>query len=218
MINVQDMIEKLKDVLSGEKEEDKIYDKDVATALEITQANFATMKTRNKIPYNSVLDFCALKKISINWLLYGQDPSSLVDSTDKYWIRYYPGIIMSAGGGAELDAEDFEQLDIPDYFVKMMGGKDMVKTIEAINVTGESMEPTLNDGDIIFVDVSKNHYAKDGIYAIYTEDGLLVKRIQKRADGKYDVISDNQVFSNQTIEKSELTIYGKVVSSFGSVF
>ncbi len=218
MINVSDMIEKLKDVLSKEETDNKIFDKDVASALEISQANFATMKTRNKIPYNNVLDFCAIKKISINWLLYGQDPSSLVDSTDKYWIRYYPGIAMSAGGGSSLEAEDFEQLDIPDYFVKMMGGKDMVKTLEAINVTGESMEPALNDGDIIFVDTAKNNYSKDGIYAIYTEDGLLVKRIQKRADGKYDIISDNNVFSNQIIEKYELTIYGKVISSFGSVF
>jgi len=218
MIEVSDMIEKLKDVLSKQTKENKIYDKDVATALEISQANFATMKTRNKIPFSSVLDFCALKKISINWLLYGQDPSSLVDSTDKYWIRYYPGIAMSAGGGSSLEAEDFEQLDIPDYFVKMMGGKDMVKTIEAINVTGESMEPSLNDGDIIFVDTAKNYYSKDGIYAIYTEDGLLVKRIQKQADGLYDIISDNSVFSNQTIKKENLTIYGKVVSSFGSVF
>ncbi len=218
MIEVSDMIDKLKDVLSKQKEDGKIFDKDVANALEISQSNFATMKTRNKIPFGSVLDFCALKKISINWLLYGQDPSSLVDSTDKYWIRYYPGIAMSAGGGATFDVDDFEKLDIPDYFVKMMGGKNMVKTIEAINVTGESMEPSLNDGDIIFVDVSKNHYTKDGIYAIYTEDGLLVKRIQKTAIGKYDIISDNQIFSNQTIEKDELVIYGKVVSSFGSVF
>ncbi len=218
MLQVSDIIEKLKDVIGAQKDEGKIFDKDVATALEISQANFATMKTRNKIPFSSVLDFCALKKISINWLLYGQDPSSLIDSTDKYWIRYYPGITMSAGGGGSLEAEDFEKLNIPDYFVKMMGGKDMVKTIEAINVTGESMEPSLNDGDIIFIDVSKNHYSKDGIYAIYTDDGLLVKRIQKRADGQFDIISDNQVFSNQTISKNDLTIYGKVVSSFGSVF
>ncbi len=218
MLQVSDIIEKLKDVLSKQTDDSKIFDKDVATALEISQANFATMKTRNKIPFSSVLDFCALKKISINWLLYGQDPSSLVDSTDKYWIRYYPGIAMSAGGGGTLEAEDFEKLDIPDYFVKMMGGKEKLKAIEAINVTGESMEPTLNDGDVIFVDISKNQYSKDGIYSIHTDDGLLVKRIQKRADGQFDIISDNHVFSNQTINKNNLTVYGKVVSSFGSVF
>lgn len=218
MLQVLDIIEKLKDVIAKQKDVGRIFDKDVATALEMSQANFATMKTRDKIPFGNILDFCALEKISINWLLYGQDPSSLVDSTDKYWIRYYPHISMSAGAGAELDNEVFEKLDIPDYFVKMMGGTKMIKTIEAINVTGESMEPSLNDGDVIFVDISKNTYSKDGIYAIYTEDGLLVKRIQKRADGKFDIISDNKVFQNQTILKEHLKIYGKVISSFGSVF
>ncbi len=218
MLEISDIIDKLKDVISKKDDVGKVFDKDVAFALELTQAKFATMKTRNKIPFDSVLDFCAIKKISINWLLYGQDPSSLVDSTDKYWIRYYPDIALSAGGGAGMISEDAQQLDIPDYFVKMLGGESMIKNIEAINVTGESMEPTLNDGDIIFVDISKNNYAKDGIYAIFTDDGLLVKRIQKRADGKYDVISDNQVFPNQIIDKESLTIYGKVMSSFGNVF
>ena len=219
MLQVLDIIEKLKDVLSQEENESKIFDKDVASALDISQANLATLKKRNKIPFSNILDFCALKKISINWLLYGQDPSSLIDSTDKYWIRYYPGIAMSAGGGSSLEAEDFDKLEIPDYFVKMMGGANMIKTIEAINVTGESMEPSLNDGDIIFVDKSKNTYSKDGIYALFTQDsGLLVKRIQKRVDGLYDIISDNNVFSNLALHKEELNIYGKVVSSFGNVF
>lgn len=218
MLQVSDIIEKLKDILSQEENQTKVYDKDVATALEISQANFATMKTRNKIPFSSILDFCAIKKISINWLLYGQDPSSLIDSTDKYWIRYYPGVMMSAGGGGSSDDIEYEKLELPDYFVKMMGGDSMIKTIEAINVTGESMEPSLNDGDIIFVDITKKQYAKDGIYAIYADDVLLVKRIQNRTDGMYDIISDNNIFSNQTINKNELKIYGKVISSFGSVF
>ena len=218
MLQVSDIIEKLKDILSQEENQTKVYDKDVATALEISQANFATMKTRNKIPFSSILDFCAIKKISINWLLYGQDPSSLIDSTDKYWIRYYPGVMMSAGGGGSSDDIEYEKLELPDYFVKMMGGDSMIKTIEAINVTGESMEPSLNDGDIIFVDITKKQYSKDGIYAIYADDVLLVKRIQNRTDGMYDIISDNNIFSNQTINKNELKIYGKVISSFGSVF
>jgi hypothetical protein len=218
MLQVLDIIEKLKDILSQEENQKRIFDKDVAIALEISQANFATMKIRNKIPFSSILDFCAVKKISINWLLYGQDPSSLIDSTDKYWIRYYPGVMMSAGGGGSFDDINYEKLELPNYFIKMMGGNSMVKTIEAINVTGESMEPSLNDGDIIFVDIAKNQYSKDGIYAIYADDALLVKRIQNRTDGMYDIISDNNIFSNQTINKNELKIYGKVISSFGNVF
>ncbi len=36
----------------------KIYDKDVAIALGISQMNFATIKRRNTTPYENILKFC----------------------------------------------------------------------------------------------------------------------------------------------------------------
>ena len=36
----------------------KVYDKDVATALGISQMNFATIKRRNTTPYENILKFC----------------------------------------------------------------------------------------------------------------------------------------------------------------
>jgi len=218
MLNINEIIEKLRDVLCSEKDHGKIFDKDIANALGITSVNFATMKKRNSVPYTNILDFCALKKISINWLLYGQDPSSLIDSTDKYWIKYYPTINVSAGGGAFDNEEEFEKLDLPDFFVSVVGGEDNLKNIEAINVTGDSMEPTLNNGNIIFIDKTKQDASKDGIYAFVNENGLFVKRIQKRIDGALDIISDNKEYPSQVARKCEIEILGKVVSSIGRVF
>ncbi len=218
MLNINEIIEKLRDVLSSEKKSGKVFDKDIANALDLTSVNFATMKKRNSVPFSNILDFCALKKISINWLLYGQDPSSLVDSTDRYWIKYFPTVSVSAGGGAFEGEDDFEKLDLPDFFVNIIGGEDNLKNIEAINVTGDSMEPTLNNGNIIFIDRTKNDTAKDGIYAFVNENGLFVKRIQKRIDGSLDIISDNKEYPMQIANKNDITILGKVVSSIGKVF
>jgi len=218
MLNINEIIEKLRDVLSSEKKSGKVFDKDIANALDLTSVNFATMKKRNSVPFSNILDFCALKKISINWLLYGQDPSSLIDSTDRYWIKYFPTISVSAGGGA-YDAEDhFEKLDLPDFFVDIIGGHENLKNMEAINVTGDSMEPTLNNGNIIFIDKNKADTAKDGIYAFVNENGLFVKRIQKRVDGSLDIISDNKEYPMQIAHKNDITVLGKVVSSIGKVF
>jgi SOS-response transcriptional repressor LexA len=217
MLDIVNIIEKLKDVLSQESEK-KIFDKDVATALDITQANFATIKLRNKIPFSNILDFCALKKISINWLFYGQDPSSLIDSTDKYWIKYFPSVNLSAGGGASHSEQEYEKLDIPPYFISMLGGEVNIKNIEAINVTGDSMEPTLNSGNIIYLDKSKNDISKDGIYAFTSENGLFVKRIQKRIDGSLDVISDNKEYPIQVVNINDIQILGKIVASFGTIY
>ena len=218
MLCINEIIDKLRDVLSSEKDDGKVFDKGIANALELTSVNFATMKKRNSIPLSNILDFCALKKISINWMLYGQDPSSLIDSTDKYWIKYFPTISVSAGGGAYDAHDDYEKLDLPDFFVNIIGGKDNIKNIEAINVTGDSMEPTLNNGNIIFIDKTKQDVAKDGIYAFVNENGLFVKRMQRRIDGSLDIISDNKEYPMQIAKKTEINILGKVVSSIGKVF
>jgi len=217
MFKVEEIISKLKTIISTDEQNNKVFDKDVARYLELSQANFATMKSRGKIPYTNILNFCAKRKISINWLLYNQNPGSLIDSTDRYWIKYYPNINVSAGGGAYEDEDSFEYLQLPTYFVNMLGKKNL-KNIDAINVVGDSMEPTLNSDNIIFIDKTKKDIFKNGIYAFTTIDGLFVKRIQKKADGKLDIISDNKEYPVQVLNKDELTILGKVISSFGFVY
>jgi len=218
MLIVSEIVEKLKDIISADGKNGKVFDKDVAESLELSQANFATMKNRGKIPYSNILNFCAQKKISINWLLYNQNPGSLVDSTDKYWIKYYPSVSVSAGGGAYEAEDDFESFEVPPYFINMLGGSENLKNIDAINVVGDSMEPTLNNDNIIFIDKTKNDATRDGIYAFTTIHGLFVKRIQKRVDGNLDIISDNKDYPSQIMATGDLKVIGKVINSFGMVF
>lgn len=213
-----EIVEEIKSIVSSEFNGKKIFDKDVAEVLGITQMNFATMKKRDKIPYAELLDFCALKSISINWLLYGQSPESLVEATNKFFmVKYFSDVSASAGGGGEIDCEEIQELEIPEQFVMMLGGERELRHIEAINVSGDSMEPTFSYNDIVFINRDKTDLGRGGIFTIRTEAGLFIKRVQKRIDGKVDIISDNKVYTTQTLDPREIEVVGRVVSRFGDV-
>ncbi len=218
MKNFLEIVEEIKSVVSAEFNGKKIFDKDVADVLGITQMNFATMKKRNKIPFGELLDFCALKSLSINWMLYGQSPESLIDATNKFFmVKYYSDISASAGGGSDNDYVENQEIEIPHEFALMLGGERELRHVEAINVSGDSMEPTFSYNDIVFINRSKTDYQRGGIFTIRTEAGLFIKRLVRRIDGKIDIISDNDVYTTQTLDPNEIEVIGRVVSRFGEV-
>jgi len=218
MNSFANIVEEIKSIVSPEFSPKKVFDKDVAEVLGISQMNFATMKKRDKIPFNELLDFCAKKAISINWMLYGQSPESLIEATNKfYMIKYLNDVNASAGGGADEQYEEIEEIEIPEHFVFMLGGERELKNIEAINVSGDSMEPTFSYNDIVFINRSKTDINRGGIFTIRTDGGLFIKRIQQRVDGKVDILSDNSVYPTQTLNPNEIEVLGRVVSRFGDV-
>ncbi len=217
MVDFSEVIEKIKDVISSHKDSKKIFDKDVADILGIPQASFATMKKRNSIPYQELLEFCATKKISANWLFFDQAVDMLKEETDKFFqIRYFADIRASAGGGAEVFGEDYEMLNVDRAIIANMVGFNN-KNLEAIHVDGESMEPTLSDGSIIFIDREQTNISKDGIFVASTTAGLFIKRIRQRADGMVELISDNKAYSPEVLTSDEVAIVGKVVGNIESL-
>ena len=63
MRDFKSVIKEIKVYLADGKEF-KVLDKDVADALNISQAKFATIKKRNSMPYDSLLLYCKNKNIS----------------------------------------------------------------------------------------------------------------------------------------------------------
>lgn len=78
-MSLEEIINRIKDIISIEKGEKKVFDKDIANVLEINQFTLATMKQRNKIPYAEIIAFCAKRRICINWIFFSQSLDSLFD-------------------------------------------------------------------------------------------------------------------------------------------
>ena len=60
-----------------------------------------------------------------------------------------------------------------------------------ISVRGESMEPTLPDGCSILVDRKRREPHEGRIYVMRTEEGLVVKRAGKDAEGNWQIESEH---------------------------
>lgn len=214
MLPFEEIVERIKDILSKEIGEKKIYDKDVARALGLRPEHLSMLKKRGKVPFKELLDFCAQRNISINWLLYDQDPASLCEKTQKFaYVNYFKEVNASAGGGAINYELVSEKLFLDSTIVELLGGKKRLRFIEAINVLGDSMEPELRDGSIVFVDTSIKDIKKSGIFLVSTNAGVFVKRVRLRADKKVELISTNPNYPIEELFFDEIRIVGKVVGA-----
>ncbi len=89
------------------------------------------------------------------------------------------------------------------------------ESLSIIDVKGESMSPTLNNGDMIMVDSADGpDRLRDGIYVLRLDDVLMVKRValSPRGGGTLTVSSDNQHFPRwDDIDRALVDIVGRVV-------
>ncbi len=118
----------------------------------------------------------------------------------------------SAGPGSLADDEPpQDSMAFGAKWLKQIG-TDPDK-LSLIVVDGDSMDPTLCDGDDIMVDHSAaERPLRDGIYVLRMDDVLLVKRLALRPSGKLSIRSDNERYPDwDDVAPQEVNIIGRVV-------
>lgn len=88
--------------------------------------------------------------------------------------------------------------------------------LSAIAVTGDSMAPTLRDGDEILVDRTPRKLT-DGIHVVRVEDSLLVKRLDTGRPGTIALVSDNPAYRPLELSPADVTVVGRVVWKSGKL-
>lgn len=102
-----------------------------------------------------------------------------------------PKYTAKAGAGSSFDTSDeVEGLYAfrSDWLQRL---NIHAKGAKLIDVTGDSMEPTLRDGDTLLVDTGDAKILDGRIYVVTLHDELLVKRVRKAPHG-IDLLSDNK--------------------------
>jgi len=87
-------------------------------------------------------------------------------------------------------------------------------SLSIIHVLGDSMEPTLSDGDEVLVDASdQSSRLRDGIYVLRADDALVIKRVTLKPGGrKITISSDNSAYPSwDDVDRSEIQVVGRVI-------
>jgi len=85
---------------------------------------------------------------------------------------------------------------------------------------GESMQPTIRDGDLLLVDTSDRNCSSFGVYVLQIGGERLVKRVQRKLDGSLVLISDNETYQPDHVSGAMLrsvTVIGRVVWGGGMI-
>nr|DAX94889.1 MAG TPA: Repressor protein CI [Caudoviricetes sp.] len=177
-------------------------------------------ETRNP---KKILEIATALNVDPHWLKTGEgdpDPSYRIvevsEPQNPNTVRIdILDVEASAGNGAYLSPTEqgllSQEFDLT--FFRQQFGRADAKHLKLITVKGDSMAPTLESGDLLYVDISENYFAADGLY-VFTFDGqTFIKRLQK-VGKEMLVISDNPTYKEWTFtQDDDVFIHGRVIFS-----
>lgn len=201
----------------------------MAEPLNINRSAITQAKNRNAVPSKWVLQLARRYNISPDWLEFGTGhPASLQkqakkntrDTVETEPAAGFSGIIfevpkvaatVSAGGGSfEVATSAISTHPFPRQWLARMGRPEAMVFMD---VVGNSMEPSIMDGDMVLIDQAGTNLMQDQIFAVGFEDTLYIKRVERRAQTVI-LHSDNPDYSDIWISGDELDsfrVIGKVV-------
>jgi len=145
----------------------------------------------------------------------GGDETAFAEEKDYVLIPLYD-LEASAGDGRVVEEPREPQKHLAFQLSWIKGKKGLSrKDLLLVTVVGDSMEPTLREGDVVLVDRSKSHVPEDGLYVLRVDNTMLVKRLHKLSYRTLRVICDNDAYGYFDFDvkgpPKDLRVLGKVV-------
>ncbi len=132
----------------------------------------------------------------------------------KEWVDV-PRLALGASAGPGALAGEEAAIGAFRFAARWMREQGLDPTmLSAIIVAGDSMEPTLRDGDEILVDRTPRPW-RDGIHMVRAGDALLVKRLDTGRPGTLALVSDNPAYRAIELAPDEVQVIGRVVWKSG---
>ena len=198
-------------IILSKRTESNVNQSLLAESLGITRQTVS-----NRIKNSSQVTVSELKKIEDFFGI-----SILNDTVEKVanviHLDYYTDVFASCGNGNIVFSDEKIKLPISTMLISGFSNK---KTYSMINASGNSMAPTIENGDKLIVEHWSGDQIQDNkIYVFCFNNDFFVKRLSKNLD-EIIIKSDNPEYRVRTVNGStsnELTLIGKIIGIIKSV-
>lgn len=200
---------------------------ELARVLGIGRQAVTDAKKRSHIPADWYLHLCRKFGLNPQWLESGLGPTHVagqgeaqpftgkaIPGSHPEEFSYVPKVRarLSAGGGSLVVDEAIET-----YYAfrhAWLKRKGQISQMRLMRVSGDSMEPTLRDEDVVLIDLSQTETYTGKIYAVGIDEEIVVKRLDKKP-GMLVLVSDNRQFypplEVALDESSNVRVLGRVI-------
>lgn len=149
---------------------------------------------------------------SLAWLQGVEESPEATNDDNFVSIPLYDAAASAGPGNESFEGDQIVKLVVVDRnWLRMNVNCSSERNLNLIMACGDSMEPTLTDGDVLFVDTGVTHFRSDSIYVARINGELFVKRFQKLPNGRLMMISDNKKYrSFELSPDDEVDLIGRV--------
>jgi phage repressor protein C with HTH and peptisase S24 domain len=213
---------------------------DLASVLKVTRGAVGNWELNKDIGRKNLVALAKLANVSVEWIedRQGPDPEEVTEAREvinpqgeKISVREggIHEIDSRAGlGGGQHVPEAYEATDegwkvvdamkpepwiLPPTFVRN-GFRAPLSKIIAMTTQGESMSPTINHGDVVFIDTSHQRISPPGLYAMRDVYGeIIVKRLEafrEKGEPMVRIESDNPSHGERFERIADIHIVGRI--------
>lgn len=187
---------------------------DIARVLDLAPARITEMYKGGRD-----LSFDEARKLILHYKLedeVGQiEPPSLDDIAAEHGLVLLDEVDLALGMGATyLDGGTPEVLGVVPFRSDWLRGlhEGPLDRLKVVRGKGDSMQPTILDGDIVIVDTAHRRIDdQDRIWALAYGDLGVIRRVRVTPRGTWMLMPDNQVVRPDEVTDGEAAVIGRVI-------
>jgi SOS-response transcriptional repressor LexA len=152
--------------------------------------------------------------IDLNWLMTGSGSRSrsqaLPQLPDNLRTLTRLPVHSAARAEGQVEPLNVKGLGFCRIWLSQVGYE--VAHLHGLYMRGDSMSPTISNGDALLINTSQKEMVDGEVYAISGDNGkILIKRIQNKWNNIVGLISDNTLYTPLDADLTDIEVLGRVV-------